>query len=239
MFNCIDVSFVDVTVADNQALSVITDTPFRANAGGISIGVFNLPFTNSSPIISILNCTFLRNRAQPPEADVVSTSQLFLQSVFAGRGGGLGIFVRESAKVTSVVRDCIFEGNFATTFGGGMYVIMDGAVNNHSVYVSGSRFINNEVDGGGGGLHTGYFTPTTALHSVVVTNCTFVGNSALLGGGTYVFPGVGVGRVYSVTYRNCVFQRNMAKEYGAAVGLFSLDLYESVENVNAYIVEDW
>ncbi len=239
MFNCVDVSFSHVTFMDNQAVSPITDTPFRSNAGGLSVGVHEISFTNSSPAINIQDCTFLRNTARPPPQDAVSTSQLFLQSIFLGRGGGLGVFVRESIRVVTNIRDCVFEGNFATTFGGGMYVIMDGSVANHSVYVSKSLFVNNTCDGGGGGLHTGYFTPTTALHSVVATNCTFVGNRALLGGGSYIFPGVGVGRVYSVTYRNCTFRRNTATEYGAALGLFSLDVFESHEDINAYIIQDW
>ena len=230
---------MDTTVSDSLALFPITDTPFRANAGGVAIGVNEISFNVTNVNITVINCTFIRNRAQPSEQDRVSTSELFVRSIFIGRGGGLGIFIRESVKVEIVIQDCYFESNFATTFGGGMYVLMDGAVSNHFTRVTGSKFIDNECQGGGGGLHTGYFLPTTALHSVEATNCTFIGNRALLGGGSYIFPGIGVGRVYSATYISCHFKNNYAEEYGAALGLFSLDFFEPREGINAYVIEDW
>ena len=158
VYNCQNVTLTDTIFMDNNAISPIADTPFRANAGGIAIGVDEVvPFEGTSVNISILNCSFIRNRAEPPSQNVKSTSQLFVRKIFVGRGGGVGIFIRNNNTVSVIVRDSDFEGNFATSFGGGMYAFMEGNVSNHSISVTRSNFINNTSDGPGGGLDTGYF----------------------------------------------------------------------------------
>ena len=238
IYNCRLVEVRNTVLQNNRAESLIRDTPFRSNAGGIAIGINRTPYNNSTSIL-VDNCTFIGNQAKPVGADVISTSDLFKQRIFAGRGGGVGLYIQENSSVSITIQDCYFERNYATTFGGGVYIVLDGEISNHSIQVIRSVFVENQAGDGGGGLHIGFLVSSNTVHSAIVTNCTLVDNLATFGGGSYVFPGIGSGRGYSVCYKNCTFEGNVADEYGAALGLLSVDFFEAHSYFNPYVIEDW
>lgn len=126
-------------------------------------------------------------------------------------------------------------------FGGG--ALIDGVESGHFIHVVNSTFLNNVVDqgrggGGGGGMCIGFLTARTTNHSVEFDGCTFVGNRGTFGGGSYVYPGVGIGRTYRVAYRTTTFRNNEAEEYGAAIGFPSNEFCDSRGDQGLFVIED-
>ncbi len=239
IFNCLYVTLTKTTFIENSAISPIVDRAFRANAGGVAIGIKGIEFTNSTCSITVKDCRFLRNKAVP-ESIILSATEVLESKRFTGRGGGLGIYIQENVSVNVAVHNCLFEQNIAALFGGGAFILIDGAVSSHSISVVNSTFTKNVAEGsGGGGLYVGYITAVTAIHRIEATNCTFTGNSAIFGGGSYIFPGIGTGRTYDVAYRNCTFTDNHAVEYGAALGFSTLEFFESREDRSNVEIENW
>ena len=241
VYNCLQVQLFDSIFTNNTARAQIQDAPFRGNSGGISIGIHDVQSNISTVYFTVRNCTFIGNKAEPDIVDVVSTTRLYQQELFTGRGGGLGIFIQNNISVSATIEDCYFQQNNATSLGGGLYFILNGLVSNHSVRVSRSKFINNSAQVGGG-MHVGYLLISIAatVHTVEVTNCTFINNQASYGGATYIFPSIrGARGGVSVKFRNCTFTKNSASTYGAALGLLSVDFFEPFDLFSPYIVEDW
>jgi parallel beta-helix repeat protein len=114
-------------------------------------------------------------------------------------GGGMYC---ESSSPT--VNDCMFNGNTADFFGGGMYNL-----DNSSPTVTNCTFYNNQAVSDGGGMYNRYSSSPT------VTNCNFTTNSAIGGGG-------GMHNRYSSspTVTNCNFTTNSA--FGGG-GMYNLD----------------
>ena len=240
MYNCLNVKVVDATFTNNTAEALIRDTPYRGNAGGIAIGINNHTFNNSDPVIIIQNCTFTQNKAMPTNS--ISSTQLLTNQIFVGRGGGAGIYILENTTVNVTVEDCTFEENFASTFGGGLFIILGSEISNHSINVRRSNFTGNEVKNtgsGGGGLNIGFLVSIVTLHSAVITDCTFTSNKAQYGGGSYIFPGLGSRIGASVTFSRCNFTRNVATRFGSALGLLSIDFFEPRFLLIPYTIEDW
>ncbi len=90
------------------------------------------------------------------------------------------------------VTNCTFSGNWAGSYGGGMW-----NESNASPTVTNCTFSGNSVGGGGGGMCNWTGSNPT------VTNCTFSGNSAEFGGGMRNF-------LSSPTVTNCTFSANTA-----------------------------
>ena len=203
--------------------------------------MYNSLFNESTATIYLENCTFVQNRAEPLGMDIVSSSELILRGIFAGRGGGVGIFIQQDSAVNTTIQNCLFEQNYATTFGGGVYFLFDKGVLNHSLVITSSDFVDNESGDGGGGLVIGFLYTylSGTAPSVSVMKCYFANNQAKYGGGAYVYPGIGVENGYTVVFKNSTFVRNHAKQYGAALGLISLDFFDPQAEFNPYIIQDW
>jgi predicted outer membrane repeat protein len=107
------------------------------------------------------------------------------------RGGGIFNF---NGSLT--LTDVSFSGNFALHFGGGMYNA------GGSPMLSGVTFSGNSAGEEGGGMHNN--------SGLVLSNVTFIGNSARDGGGMYVLSGEPV--LTSVT-----FSENIASESGGGM----------------------
>jgi hypothetical protein len=126
-------------------------TDNRGNWGGGAV----MGFQGGS--LTIASCTFARNQAP------------------IGPGGAIGSNMGSSAStLTTLVSDCIFEGNTAVN-GGGLEI--GGIV---STVVRDCLFAGNTATTSGGGI---YFAPVSGNASIL--NCTVVGNDAAVGGGIY------------------------------------------------------
>ena len=237
VYNCRQVQITDTNFVNNRGRAQIQDAPFRGNSGGIAIGTFGNNSNDSTTLITVRNCSFLGNRAATFGAEVISTNQLFQLQVFAGRGGGLGLFIRKDSSVHTTIEDCNFERNFATNFGGGAIFILDGEGSIHTIDIKNTQFIGNEAGEAGGGSHTTYLVTGDIIRPIIFNNCTFRNNRATDGAGAYVYPLVRTGA--SVTFKKCTFQQNRARMYGAAVGLATIDFFMPHSLFPPYIIEDW
>ena len=102
---------------------------------------------------------------------------------------GGGMFVNSSSPT---VTNCVFSGNTAEFFGGGMY-----NASNSNPTVTNCTFSGNSAENFGGGMYNDMSNPT-------VTNCTFIANTATFrGGGMFNFQS-------SPTVTNCTLSENTA-----------------------------
>ena len=237
MYNNFEVLVTNTAFMNSIGRSQIQDAPFRGNAGGISITTHLNNFTE--PIITIRNCTFIGNRAQPLDTNVVSSSQVISgHNLLTGRGGGLRIYIGTGALAKATVEDCYFAENYARSLGGGMYIALH-QDSDHFFALRRSQFVNNEAGDGGGGLIVAYPATSEATPSVFIVECNFTRNRATYGGGVYVFPHFSSRFGVNVTFTSCAFEYNWGERYGAAIGLLSADVFLSTDPLNPYIVEDW
>ena len=181
MYNCLTTEIVDCTFEDNYATSVIQDSQYRGNAGGVAIGIHGVVrgTNQTKPSVLVAGSSFARNIAYPPNQ--VTSSTLIQRRVFVGRGGGLAVYVGEDAPVIITINGCTFSNNSATTRGGGVFSFLDGTRSGHMLLLANSVLEGNNVtasNGGGGGVSIAFFSPSDkrAPNSVLISNCTFLHN---------------------------------------------------------------
>ena len=110
------------------------------------------------------------------------------QNIYYGRGGAVGIFVQESLRnVSFIVEDCLFDRNLAESFGGGLYLYLDGVNTHHNFTVKNNNFTRNVAGKGsfGGGLQLALLIQNlnTEPSRLDVIGCHFQQNVADYGGG--------------------------------------------------------
>ena len=118
----------------------------------------------------------------------MSTSQLIGDFIFSGRGGAIAVTINSSFAFSTRIEDCFLENNFATSFGGGVYLGYSG-YNGHNTTVNRTTFMNNHCDGPSGGLHSGFIEGggngfTVGLE---IYNSEFYDNTAQFGGAIFLF----------------------------------------------------
>ncbi len=179
--------------------STNTEKPqFHGNSGAVSISYFPVKasdnasffFNQLRSIALISDCIFTDNQAiLPPGISESQLTEALNNNTYHGRGGGLGIYVQENIRNVSVkIQDCLFENNFADSFGGGLYLNIDGQNSTHYFTVERSNFTRNSVAGDssyGGAVQVALliqnidFLPT----EITFRGCYFEGNHAAFGGG--------------------------------------------------------
>ena len=181
VYNCLTTEIVDCSFEDNYATSVIQDSQYRGNAGGVAIGIHGVVrgTNQTKPSVLVAGSSFARNIAQPDNQ--VTSSTLIQRRVFVGRGGGLAVYVEEDAPVIITINGCTFSNNSATSRGGGVFLLLDGTRSGHMFLLANSVLEGNNVtasDGGGGGVAITFFIPLDkrSPNSVLISNCTFLHN---------------------------------------------------------------
>ena len=186
MYNCVTTEIVNCSFVGNHATSVIQDSQYRGNAGGVAIGFHGVSPTNQTkPSVLVAGSTFKGNMAYP--RNQVTSSTLAQRRVFVGRGGGLAVYVEEDDPVVIKVIGCTFTKNSATAKGGGIYIFLESKLSGHTFLMADSLLEDNSVsetitrgsiksEGVGGGILLAIAsTPLDKRfpNSMVVTNCTF------------------------------------------------------------------
>ena len=90
---------------------------------------------------------------------------------------------RYSLNVT--ISDCVFEQNYARSFGGGIYLLPGGVTTRHKMLVQRSRFDSNSAGIGAGGVQVTYINnglPSDPL-LVTIVDCQITNNRASFNGG--------------------------------------------------------
>ena len=191
LYNCHFVIVRDSIFEHNGPTSVVKSEPYRGHSGGLSIGYYKLE-VEGGPRALVSNCTFRNNTSDPNSVAVQSTSDLFERFAFTGRGGGCAFTISPSTSLRAVVEYSTVEGNFARSFGGGLYVGFDGNLN-HTVIVDRVQLIKNECPGAAGGLEIGFVqgADPVSTNQIIVLNSEFIENRASFGAGIYYFsPGI-------------------------------------------------
>ena len=87
------------------------------------------------------------------------------------------------------IYDNHFEGNFARSFGGGLFMVIFGDNTQNILYVTRNTFVNNVALLGAGGLLMTFFSTglLDAPHSMVASDCDFRGNAGESGGAILVY----------------------------------------------------
>ena len=253
ILNCVFINFSEaaldiynsahVTIANsnfsNNSGSGNVLLPFRGNTGAVAIGYNkekSISITNQT--ILVQNCVFTNNRADVSTQSFLTSSNIVARGIFTGRGGGLGLLINESFhNITALIADCQFVNNFASSFGGGVYVVFNGTGTQHRVTADNCQFINNTGILGAGGMNTAYLTngelnyPMTSM----VQNCHFVGNRGETGGAMYIFPASTFGGDGNVAFiENCSYENNEASNIGGAIAAATYSLFRAKQLLPLY-----
>ena len=174
MYNCLTTEIVNCSFTDNYATSIIQDSQYRGNAGGVAIGIYGVSHTNQTkPSVLVAGSSFARNVAYP--VNQVTSSTLIQNRIFVGRGGGLAVYVEQDDPVIITIIGCTFTNNSASTRGGGVFLLLDGHLSGHMFILADSLLEGNNVtgsNGGGGGVVVTFFIPLNIMlpNNVLITN---------------------------------------------------------------------
>ena len=185
----------------------------------------------TNPTILIENCLFTKNQAIATSS--YTTSDILSGGVFTGRGGALGILINASSlNVMGLIKNCEFTNNFASTFGGSIYVAFDGKETQHVISINSCNFTNNTGGLGAGGIKLSYLTngnrdfPITAI----IQNYYFEGNKGDNGAAIYVLLLSLFGDDGNAAYiENSYFERNKVSTIGGAIVISPYTFLELVK----------
>ena len=165
----------------NGPTSVIKAEEYRGHSGGLSVGFYLL---STAPVVIVSHCLF-RNNTSNPSSHIIQTPADVVQfSRFTGRGGGCSFTTNTLFSLNATIEDCIFEENFAISFGGGLYITFFGT-EKHNFNIHRVKFIKNYATSAGAllcAIRKGGF-PEADI-KIFVHDSIFIENEAVVGGGT-------------------------------------------------------
>ena len=165
----------------NGPTSVIKEEEYRGSSGGLSVG-FNLVPT--APVVIVSHCLFRNNTSNPSSHIIQTTTDVVQFSRFTGRGGGSSFLINPLLSLNATIEYCIFEENFAISFGGGLYITLFGN-QQHNFNVRQVKFIKNYAPTAGAlvlGIRKEGFQE--AENKFLVYDSIFIENEAVSGGAT-------------------------------------------------------
>ncbi len=178
---------------------------------------------NPSHIEYIKNSDFKNNKATDGAGGAISSSELttienssFESNSSTGRGGAIwyGIADITSGEIADFyIKSTTFKENSAGAHGGAIFV--DSGTNNHTFYITDSKFINNETRNNSGGA-------IYSTSNINYSNTEFTGNKANKQAGAVYTDGYDS----TATFDNVTFSKNEAGTLGGAIYSFwSIDTY--------------
>ena len=243
IFNSNNITIVNSSFIDNYGTGTVL-IPFRGNTGAVAVGYNrNDPLPIVTPTILVEHCLFVNNSATVSAESMRTSTSTIATGVFTGRGGGFGVFVQDSIRNVSIwTIDSEFIDNYAFSFGGGMYVALNGDKNQHNSTLQYCQFINNRANLGAGGMLIVFLSngdrrnPMTATFS----NCYFARNYAETGGAMYIFPEYSLGGDGNVAFiDNCTFEYNEASSFGGAVATAIYSVFRSTDLLPLHHIVNW
>lgn len=197
------------------------DKPFDAG-GGLYVG--NVEGNG----VSVSECRFIENEGGRGgglaciDANLQVANSTFMGNVNERQGGGLWCW-QNTSNLSLEVDGCTFEGN-QSSFGGGLYFVSSAGVQNDSLIVSNSIFVDNTVvpnsigwDQAGGAINTG-IGEGSFNNTILIDNCGFYNNSSTQSGGGISSGMQGDLNNYQIT--NSVFSGNTAAYNGSGFSVF-------------------
>jgi len=190
----------------------------RSGGNGVYMEVSAAAGTPHSAVYTIKNSVFSRNSASTGRDSEIQGFSPF------DKGGGMCITCLGCQNVIFQLQHLRFEGNVASTYGGGLFITYHGGALNNSVRLFDSILVHN-VGHYGGGLYIGYLHTRVPLKSPF--NCSyhlesvnFLSNTADFGGGISIYSTKTFKMEQStlITFQNCSWQENFG-HYGSAISL--------------------
>lgn len=189
IYNCQNVTLDHISLQNNSGNGRLLESD-RGNSGGVAIGYNMLPIQYTNPSLTVSNSIFMNNRA----LGFLAPEKAVTRQVFLGRGGAMALYMNESNQDIHVeITDCIFKGNFARLFGGGIYFLSYSYKTvQHVVKINRCQFSDNMGRSGGAGIQLSFLSSGDVMrpHSIVLSDCTFERNTGQSGGGIYAFVGM-------------------------------------------------
>ena len=242
--NSLRVTVYHCLFIDNRGSGIVHE-PYRGNTGGLSITYNNIdPVAATSPFVNVSECNFTNNSAAPAPDSLRTSDQTFGVGILTGRGGGMAVFVREDVfNVSALISNCYFSHNNARSYGGGMYILLDGK-GSHMAFVEDNLFKSNTaVMGGGAIILVGKRIVKNAPHSFMVKGCEFKENSSPVGGGLYYSINLGERASNIIHIENCSFIRNFLTQgdvsFGAAMSVDVAEDFEQKTRFHVNTIKDW
>ncbi len=240
--NCLNVTVINCTFANNTGSGIIKEQ-YRGNTGALSV-TYNYmdQSAGSNPFVNITNCNFTNNLAGLSNS--LSSDQTFGVGVLLARGGGMAVFVQEHYfNISAQISHCRFSQNKAQAYGGGMYILFNGA-GSHNAMVDNNYFLSNTAISGGGGLIiVGVNRTKYDAHSFTVRKCRFESNFGAIGGGLYYSINLGGRTTSIVRFEECEFIGNglldADESFGAAIVIDIADYFEAKELIYVNSMKDW
>ena len=102
----------------------------------------------------------------------------------------MAVFCNESRhNIRVTISDCVFENNYARSFGGGVYLLLGGFGTHHRILMERTQVVSNFGQIGGGGIQATFFNsgPEEDPLLMTVVDCKINNNSAQAGAGIYVY----------------------------------------------------
>ena len=241
IFNCPNVTVRHCTFRNNTSTSYFTRKPFQGNSGGLSLG-YNMELAPLSSVnVLVTECVFINNSADPPSHLSLTTTDLFQNYTFSGRGGGMALPVNATCPVNVNIHNNLFEKNYASNYGGGLYTFLGGTVGNQTYMYKNNTFVGNEVGIGSGALciaNHGSTAPSSTLHFTVY-KCTFNYNKAQVGGCLHMFPSYRGFSGNFIVIKECLFNNNTSIEAGGAIFVRSHNYYQNREYYDPVELTNW
>ena len=245
IFNSPNVVVKNCTFDNNTSSSYFTRQPFQGSAGGLSIG-YNSRFATTSlndVNITVTDCMFTNNRAAPPTNLQLSPTELQARRIFSGRGGGLSIVINITSEIHCTLNNSKFTNNFAENFGGAFYVfISESSIMNQFYMFENNTFRSNGATYGGACTFVRFsdiFIPEGIYQTANFYNCSFVNNTARVGGGLHVLPS-SLGLAGSlISFVKCEFFNNTAMVYAGVFDIVSYNFFDNREHLTPVEFRDW
>ena len=191
----------------------------------------------------IVNTSDFINNSVTSAMNVFGTNHVLESGVFTGRGGGIGVFVRENNfNVSITISGCQFHQNFATSYGGGMYVLFNGK-GSHLAYIVKNVYKSNVAVRGGAGLTlVGIKGDISSPHFFNVVECELVQNKAKVGGGLLYVVNVGSGKSNILCIESTLFDSNelldRSTSFGAAIATDTEDKLRRESSITN-VIKNW
>ena len=182
--------------------------------------------------VAIDTCLFSNNTS-----NLQNPSEQYRRGVNSA-GGGAGFLFRDSANLTVVVKNSVFDSNAAVTnnsndfiapssnvthfssCGGGLLVVFSNKAENCQALIDNTVFKKNTATYGGG-LYLAN-TNLAVRNSFMVTNSNFTGNQAGQTGGGALFSQWDKASKITTIYRKCIFSENESQR-GAGMNVFLMN----------------
>ena len=243
IFNSNNITIVNSSFIDNYGTGSVL-LPFRSNTGAVAIGYNrNDPLPIFTPTILVEHCLFMNNSAAVSTESMHTSTNTIASGVFTGRGGSFGVFVQDPVRsVSAWIIDNEFIDNHANSFGGAMYVTLNGDKNQHNVTLQGCQFINNRANLGAGGMLIMFFSNGDRRNPMTATlsSCYFAQNYAEVGGAMYILPEYSLGGGSNVVFiDNCTFEDNEATLFGGAVTTAIYSVFRSTDLFPLHHIVNW